>query len=462
VSLHFLSAKPRNGKSRGAIDILFDELVYGNRHIITNLPLHLDRINELFQTRFPRAYERRYVLRKAWESYVMGDAAVEVQVDCPLRHITDDIKLIPDADLGRFFTYRGNDVRLDHITNEQWKSGKRPDYSRVNDLGVLYILDEVHIAFNARAWASTGAEVLFYLSQHAKLSDTVIAITQNVGNVDKQFRSLAQDFTYYTYLKKRRFGRFRLPDRFVWRTYPEVPTSDRAQPMDTGFFGLDEAGYASCYDTAKGVGIHGRAGADTNERKKGFHWSWLVGGFLLAAFLAFKVMPGFLARHFVPQPQLTAAPVGKRPEPVQTSKPVSPPVKVGSLTMYNSPLRSQPAALQQSQGDVENVAVMPASTAGVPDTDYSVTCNGWLTHPNGSITVFLSDGTTADSSLGEVSLVTAKFATVNGVRYPVRKLRNSDIAYNPSSETRFPNLPATIKQTRPATRPVELGQENRD
>jgi len=39
--------------------------------------------------------------------------------------------------------------------------------SQVNDAGVFFVLDEVHIAFNSRAWAETGAEVLYYLSDHA-------------------------------------------------------------------------------------------------------------------------------------------------------------------------------------------------------------------------------------------------------------------------------------------------------
>ena len=424
MSLHFLSAKPRNGKSRYAVDFVFEELIYGNRHIITNLPLKLDRINELMQERYPKVFERRYVLRRAWESYVVGDASVNIALDRP-RHITEDIELIEDADLSTFFTHRGNGVRLDHIGNDAWRAGKRPDYSKVNDLGVLYILDEVHIPFNSRALATTGAEVLYYLSQHAKLSDTVIAITQNVGNVDKQFRSLAQDFTYITYLKKRRFGKFRLPDKFVWRTYPEMCTSDRQTPMDSGFFDLDRDDYANCYDTAKGVGIHGRAGADMNERKKGLSWTWLVSGFLLTAFLMFKVLPGFLAHRFVPG-------VSGRPS-VEAAVPESTPASGGApapgpqsrdVTLFHNPVTDS-----ISPG-VNVPAVSESRDLGQrgdePDTDYSVYCTGWVKRGQNAITVFLSDGTVADSMVGEVGIVTRQFVVVNGTRYPVRKLKNSD------------------------------------
>lgn len=46
---------------------------------------------------------------------------------------------------------RPNGLRLQSVSNAEWKTGKRPDFSVVKDGGVLYVLDEVHIAFNARA-----------------------------------------------------------------------------------------------------------------------------------------------------------------------------------------------------------------------------------------------------------------------------------------------------------------------
>ena len=104
----------------------------------------------------------------------------------------------------------------------------------------------------------------------------MVCITQSVNNVDKQFRSVAQDYTYLRNLSKQRAGFFRLPALFVRSTYAQ-PATPASAPMESGTFRLDVSGLAACYDTAKGVGIHGRAGADTNERKgefRGFGSSW--------------------------------------------------------------------------------------------------------------------------------------------------------------------------------------------
>ena len=162
----------------------------------------------------------------------------------------------------------------------------------MTDAGVFYVLDEVHIAFNSRAWADTGAEVLYYLSQHRKLGDDVICITQAIANVDKQFRSVAQDYTYIKNLSKQRIGLFRLPALFWRHTYSQ-PATDTSKPMESGTFKLDVAGVASLYDTAKGVGIHGRAGADTNARKKGLSWVWFAVGLPIVLWLIMHYFPLF-------------------------------------------------------------------------------------------------------------------------------------------------------------------------
>jgi hypothetical protein len=187
MSVHFISGKPGGGKTLYSVRLILDELVHGSRVIVTNVPLKLGELNKYIQERYPKAYERYF-------EFKIGDSSVAV-ADVG-KHISERIILIDEDDLGKFFTYRGNGVRLKSVSNDEWRLGARPDFSVVKDPGVFYVLDEIHIAFNSRAWALTGNEVLYYLSQHRKLGDDVVCITQSVNNVDKQFRSVAQDYTW--------------------------------------------------------------------------------------------------------------------------------------------------------------------------------------------------------------------------------------------------------------------------
>jgi len=153
--------------------------------------------------------------------------------------------------------------------------------------GVAFFIDEAHIAFNARDWATIGRGALFYLSQHRKLGDIVWPITQSAGNLDKQFRSVAEDFTVMRNEYTARYGMFKGRGRFVRRTYTSEP-SGNAEPFDKATFTLDKEGIASCYDTAKGIGVHGNK-ADIGRKTKGIPIMWVIPGFMLLALLFFLV-----------------------------------------------------------------------------------------------------------------------------------------------------------------------------
>lgn len=60
---------------------------------------------------------------------------------------------------------------------------------------VLVILDEAQLFYGSRDWATTAAQskrLLSFLTQSRKAGVDVIWITQDAGNVDKQFRVLAE------------------------------------------------------------------------------------------------------------------------------------------------------------------------------------------------------------------------------------------------------------------------------
>ena len=124
----------------------------------------------------------------------------------------------------------------------------------------------------------------------------MICITQAVGTVEKQFRALAQDFTYLRNLSKEKYGVLRCPGLFVRKTFLSVP-GPTSKPMDSGTFKLDVAGCASCYNSAQGVGIHGR-GADMGARQKGYHWAWGLLGLAVVLVVLFGAVPKVIARMF--------------------------------------------------------------------------------------------------------------------------------------------------------------------
>lgn len=60
---------------------------------------------------------------------------------------------------------------------------------------VLVVLDEAHLFYNSRDWAATAAQnrdLLSFLTQSRKAGVDVLWITQDGGNVDKQFRVIAE------------------------------------------------------------------------------------------------------------------------------------------------------------------------------------------------------------------------------------------------------------------------------
>lgn len=278
MAIHFITGKPGGGKTFYALKLIVEELLLGSRMIITNVPISLPALAVYLQDKMPNwKYE-------TWYPTANGDIP---------RPLIDRVWVLNDEECATFWTYRPEGVRIEKLTKEQWQRGQLPSYASVRDKGVMYVIDEIHNYFGARQWAETGRDVLFYLSQHRKLGDTVICITQAVQNVEKQFRSVAQDFTYLRNFSKETWGKFRMPGIFRRATFP-CPAKDTDRPMETGTFRLDVAGLASCYDTGAGVGIHGRS--DVGEKTKGLHWSVAVIGIVAVVVALFGFMPNLLAR----------------------------------------------------------------------------------------------------------------------------------------------------------------------
>lgn len=219
MAITILTGVPGEGKSMFGSHLLIEELISGTRHIVTNLPLNLEALNAAFLERFDNG--------------------------C----ISDRVTMVDDDELKQIFTLK----------------------DRYPAEGRLFVLDEAHIAFNARAWQTTGSDVLFYLSQHRKLGDDVIVITQAAGNLDKQFRSVAQTFVRCRNHATKRAGMFRGRERFTANYFEDEMM--KGDPSQVTTYEIDWR--ANCYDTAKGVGIAG-SNADKGAKRKGISIWWGV------------------------------------------------------------------------------------------------------------------------------------------------------------------------------------------
>jgi len=450
MSIHFISGKPGGGKSLYATKLIFEELLFTDRTIVTNLALNVGRLNEYYQQNYDKPVLKFWRIRiPSWlrwmffwlpewvlhKVFPVDPVYAEESLKKPRRDdICSRIILLTEEQIGTFFCTRPGST-IEHIENVDWQKGKRPDYSVVKDGGVLFVIDEVHIGFNSREWARTGAEVIYYLSQHRKLGDDVLAITQSVGNVDKQFRSVAQDFTYIRNLGKETWGKFRLPLRFIRKTYQQ-PATDTSKPDDTGSFSLDVEGIASCYDTAKGVGIHGRAGADSKERRKGIHWIWFVVGTpaLIIAIVHFG--PLLIAKMFKTSPRIKAT--------LQPSQAASSSLVVPLPERLQRP--SGTGSGSQRGSEVSNFQEIQP----VPKPEPTIT---GIALVDKVYYLILSDRRTIDSKRGRISrIVPEQYAIIDGKRYE----------FGPAPETAEPlNLPVvTVPQVEQkatvATSPGEL------
>lgn len=249
------------------------ELRGTNRKIVTNFPLIKEELAQVCHDKYGESFD---ILTRV--------------------HIIEE-----KHELTNFYRIRGlqHEKETDWLTVEIDKKGKPIAYDITGAFdsgGVFYLLDEVHLVFGARDWQEMGRAVIYYASQHRKLGDDVILITQAPKNVDNQFRSLAQDYTVLRNHGMEMIGWFKQPDVFSRKTYLNLPNpGTKDTPLETSHFKLDLA-WADCYETDRGVGIEKNTagGADKGkDRRKGMRWYWFVGALVfLLGFLFWGVTEG--------------------------------------------------------------------------------------------------------------------------------------------------------------------------
>jgi len=289
--IHIITGKPRGGKSLYAVRLVVEELRHGRRPVVTNLPLLLDRL-----------------------------VAYLPEVDVVRR-----VRILSDAELGEFYFRRGWDEERRAWVNGglSAQSGTlQPDMPV--DGGVFFVLDEAHLVFSQ--WDKVGRPAIWYLSQHGHYGDDIVLVTQHADMLNKALRVLAQDFTVLANLAKVRAFGFRGPARFLRRTFQSWPCRPGAE-CETGSFRLDVTGLASLYNTADGVGIHDRAGADTKARVRGLPW-WTLAAGLLVGFGLFLLVVRFGSGALVRAVLGPMAGMGATVTPAPGAAPVSSPAVV--------------------------------------------------------------------------------------------------------------------------------------
>lgn len=166
-----LTGKPGAGKSYFATRLIIAEICKGqNRPIVSNVPINVPKLREYCQRDF----------------YYY-----------PLETYTDN---------KAFFTNRGSY----HIEN--LPSTENVDFEpllKADDEGVLYIIDEAHLYFNARNWKHMPQATISYITTIRHVGDSLVWMCQKFSDIDSQIRGKTQAFHLLRNLEKEKIGIFK-------------------------------------------------------------------------------------------------------------------------------------------------------------------------------------------------------------------------------------------------------------
>lgn len=178
-----LTGKPGAGKSYFATRVIIAEIMEGkNRPIVSNVPINKEKL-------------RQYV-GKDFYYY-------------PLDTYTDN---------KAFFANRGYyNLEVDDL-------GANVDFApllKEDDDGVLFIIDEAHLYFNARNWKHMPQATISYISTIRHVGDSLIWMCQKYSDIDSQIRGKTQAFHVLRNLSKEKLGIFKRGSGFRCYQYLE-------------------------------------------------------------------------------------------------------------------------------------------------------------------------------------------------------------------------------------------------
>lgn len=234
--------KKGGGKTYLALLKIIDELAYGDRVVVTTVALKLPELSAYLAKRYPKK---------------------NIDVNTRVRILT--------RQQGReFWLHRewGNDIV--ECSHEDYAKGLNPDYTAHSRGGIFYVIDEIHVDFDARAWARCGPGLTYYNSQERKLLDDQLYITQFLELVDKRVKGFSQEFLVCRNWRYERFLTiFSKGSGMEVRHYAQPPTGLRDFPNEVHRYKIDPE-IAACYDTSAGIGFKGAGRADTQQKGRKF------------------------------------------------------------------------------------------------------------------------------------------------------------------------------------------------
>ena len=211
-----LTGKPGAGKSYFATRLIIAEITKGkNRPIVSNVPINKKKLRE---------YVKKDFYYYDLETYTDNKA---------------------------FFTNRG----YYHIDVDDL--GANVDFKPLlkdNDEGVLFIIDEAHLYFNARNWKHMPQATISYITTIRHVGDSLIWMCQRFSDIDSQIRGKTQAFHLLRNLQKEKLGIFKRGTGFRCYQYLEEchisshgsqltrPAQDFKYPFDIKI--------AECYSTS--------------------------------------------------------------------------------------------------------------------------------------------------------------------------------------------------------------------
>lgn len=177
-----LTGKPGAGKSYFATRLILAEIKEQNRPIVSNVPIN----------------------QKALREYVKKDFYYY-----PLDTYSDN---------KAFFTNRGYyNIEVENLgSNVDFKPLLKED-----DEGVLFIIDEAQLYFNARNWKHMPQATMSYISTIRHVGDSLIWMCQKYSDIDSQIRGKTQAFHVLRNLSKEKIGMFKRGTGFRCYQYLE-------------------------------------------------------------------------------------------------------------------------------------------------------------------------------------------------------------------------------------------------
>lgn len=369
--------KPGGGKSYFTTwKVILNELVNGNRYIVTNVVLRVEN----------------------WVPYLVSIGRPDIVLsDRVLLIGSDNMKingaLYGDEDVKDFWRFRSPSQVLPALSAEDIKAGRIPEIP--DGTACHYVLDELHEHLNSRQWMKTGPLMLWYIAKHRHFGDDVTWITQSVPNVDKQFRSVTQDYTEVRNYGKEKFRGFVKGEKFEAVTYLEYDPAGKLTPQETIGFKLDKTVANLYYTSTKG------GEADKGVKLKGINVKWIfvaVAALCILLSLAFIYVPGWVGKKMgqnvdkpKPVPPARGAAVGK----AESDKDNVLGVNLDTPDLAPGPSASPEPILHVVGIPFTNVPADRALNALLPEKK-----EGFTAVPNGSNDALIVSGTNLQSVIG--------------------------------------------------------------